>query len=267
MRWRPRYSEEQVREAVENSRSVAGALRWLGLRAAGNNHLTLKKLIAHSGIPTEHFDPKWALRQRPREHATPLADVLVEDSTFNRGHLKRRLYDEGLKSRVCELCGQGEVWRGRSMSLILDHINGIATDNRIVCPNCAGTLETHCGRNKRFDRRPRQCLHCGGEFMPKYHSHRYCSQRCGVHSKGSREPKPDTRKVPRPSYEQLLSDLQSVSLVAVGRKYGVSDNAVRKWLRSYEHQRNVGSEHNVGSERNIGSGETPVAGEEEDLAA
>jgi len=27
-----------------------------------------------------------------------------------------------------------------------------------------------------------------------------------------------------------------MSMVAVGRKYGVSDNAVRKWLRWYERQ-------------------------------
>jgi transposase-like protein len=28
-----------------------------------------------------------------------------------------------------------------------------------------------------------------------------------------------------------------MSYVAVGRKYGVSDNAVRKWLRRYEYER------------------------------
>ena len=28
-----------------------------------------------------------------------------------------------------------------------------------------------------------------------------------------------------------------MSCVAVGRKYGVSDNAVRKWLRWYERER------------------------------
>jgi len=38
---------------------------------------------------------------------------MVENSTYNRGHLKQRLYDEGLKKRVCELCGQGELWNGR----------------------------------------------------------------------------------------------------------------------------------------------------------
>jgi transposase-like protein len=47
---------------------------------------------------------------------------------------------------------------------------------------------------------------------------------------------PETRKVDRPSYKQLLADLESMSFVAVGRKYGVSDNAVRKWVRWYKHR-------------------------------
>ena len=47
-------------------------------------------------------------------------------------------------------------------------------------------------------------------------------------------PHPETRKVPRPSYEQLKGDLAQMSWGAVGRKYGVSDNAVRKWVRWYE---------------------------------
>jgi transposase-like protein len=45
------------------------------------------------------------------------------------------------------------------------------------------------------------------------------------------------RKVERPSYEQLLGELREMSWVAIGRKYGVSDNAVRKWLRRYEAER------------------------------
>jgi hypothetical protein len=125
------------------------------------------------------------------------------------------------------------------MSLILDHINGAPTDNRlenlrIVCPNCAATLDTHCGRKNRIAREPRRCLHCRDEFVPNYDSQRYCSRACGVHSNGPRGPKPAIRKVPRPSYEQLLEDVESMSFVAVGRKYGVSDNAVRKWIRWYE---------------------------------
>jgi hypothetical protein len=34
-----------------------------------------------------------------------------------------------------------------------------------------------------------------------------------------------SRKVERPPYEQLQTNPESMSLLAVGRKYGVSDNA------------------------------------------
>ena len=54
------------------------------------------------------------------------------------------------------------------MSLILDHINGVADDNRlenlqIVCPNCAATLDTHCGRANRLPVGDRACLRCGAD--------------------------------------------------------------------------------------------------------
>jgi hypothetical protein len=223
---------------------MAEALRKLGLRPAGGNHKTLKKLIESYGISTAHFDPYWTQRGQRRPDATPLEAILVEHSTYSRSHLKRRLYDEGVKRRTCELCGQSEEWQGRQMALILDHINGVATDNRlenlqIVCPNCAATLDTHCGRKNRRDRTPRACRWCSAEFIPKYATHRYCSPACGVHSRGPRKPQPERRKVERPSYEQLMAEIQAMSFVAVGRKYGVSDNAVRKWIRWYEYQREM----------------------------
>ena len=45
------------------------------------------------------------------------------------------------------------------------------------------------------------------------------------------------RTVERPPYEQLLREISETSWSAVGRKYGVSDNAVRKWVRWYESER------------------------------
>lgn len=44
------------------------------------------------------------------------------------------------------------------------------------------------------------------------------------------------RKVERPSYETLLKELEESNYSAVGRKYGVSDNSIRKWLKSYKKQ-------------------------------
>src|ERR1700674_4849585 len=109
----PRYTEPDVRDAVASSRSLTEALRKLELRPAGGNHRTLRKLIARYGISTDHFDPNWSRRCSLRKKtATPLDEILVEGSTYSRGTLKRRLYEVGLKSRRCELCGQTELWRG-----------------------------------------------------------------------------------------------------------------------------------------------------------
>lgn len=41
------------------------------------------------------------------------------------------------------------------------------------------------------------------------------------------------RKVERPSKEQLLEEIATSSFLAVGAKYGVSDNAIRKWCIAY----------------------------------
>src|SRR5205807_2262740 len=87
-----------------------------------------------------------------------------------------------------------------------------------------------------FELRP--CALCGRMFVPPRANQRYCSVKCGSrHDNRDRRPKPATRKVSRPSYEQLMADVESMSMVAVGRKYGVSDKAVRKWIRWYEYQR------------------------------
>jgi hypothetical protein len=228
-----------LREAVARSLTWAATLRLLGYEAKGANYRTVQRWSAIWGITTDHFDPNAARRRANGGRAKRLEDVMVANSNYRRGQLKDRLFAEGLKQRVCELCGQGEVWNGRRMALVLDHINGVSNDHRlenlqIVCANCAATLDTHCGRNLP---RERSCPGCGQVFAPKHIRHRYCSQACwGTVSRDRKLgiPQPHLRKVERPSYEQLKEDLRTMSMLAVGRKYGVSDNAVRKWIRWYE---------------------------------
>jgi hypothetical protein len=236
----PRYSEAEARAAIASSSSFAEALRKLDLRAAGGNWRTLKRYATEVWrIPIDHFDPHSASRAalgRARTPARPLDALLTADSGSARGNLKRRLYQEGIKERRCELCGQGEEWRGRRMALILDHINGIGTDNRlenlrIVCPNCAATLDTHCGRNMKL---VRPCAACGVTFHSDDPDQRHCSQSCGQRSPAAVAAQHTRRRVERPPYEQLRSEVEVLGWSAVGRKYGVSDNAVRKWMRAYE---------------------------------
>jgi hypothetical protein len=239
MPWPPPFSEPDLRAAIAQSLSWAGTLRLLGYEVKGANYRTVQRWATTWGISSDHFDANAARRATRGAHAKPLEVITVKNSTYQRGQLKDRLFAEGIKQRACELCGQGEIWNGRPMSLVLDHINGVSNDHRlenlqIVCPNCAATLDTHCGRNLP---RERTCPGCGQAFAPTTIRHRYCTQACwGTVASRLKlgVPQPHLRKVERPSYDQLLEDVRTMSFLAIGRKYGVTDNAVRKWIRSYE---------------------------------
>jgi hypothetical protein len=122
----PCYGEHEARDAIASSLSYSETLRKLGLCATGGNWRTLR-------LWTERWDLHRSLRSQCRQRrssrlrARTLDEVLVRDSTYSRGSLKRRLWAAGLKPRQCELCGQGELWRGLPLGLILDHVNACAT--------------------------------------------------------------------------------------------------------------------------------------------
>lgn len=237
MKW---DDERAIREAVSASITYSEVLERLRLRPAGGNFQQLRRYIARYGISTAHFDQTRARQAKRAQHGRqPLVEILVEGSAFRRSHLKERLYDEGLKARRCEMCGQGEEWRGRSMALILDHVNGVADDNRlenlrILCPNCNATLDTHCGRNARLT--DRACEHCHQAFRPRVATQRFCSHACGWKSPKRRGPRPDLRRAERPPPDELLAMIAAEGYEATGRRFGVSGNAVRKWREAAERE-------------------------------
>jgi hypothetical protein len=229
---RKTWSNEELFEAVSKSKSIRGVARFLYLCHTSTTTLNiLAKKIYELKIDISHFTKNNSHLSFNIRKNTPLSKILTENSTFSRCHLKERLYKENLKKPICELCGQGETWIGKRMSLILDHINGIRDDNRIenlriVCPNCNATLETHCGRKNKSS-----CSVCGNLCKT---GKKFCSKECHYRFKSDNYIPSLNRKVNRPTMAVLKKDIACMSMCAVGRKYGVSDNAIRKWIKWYE---------------------------------
>lgn len=85
---------------------------------------------------------------------TPLKDILIENSSYNRGHLKKRLIKEGILENKCILCKLPPTWEDKDLIMVIDHTNGIKDDNRLenlrlLCPNCNSQTSTFSGRNTK----------------------------------------------------------------------------------------------------------------------
>jgi hypothetical protein len=221
------YEKENLLNIINKSFSIRECLISMNLSVRPGNYKTIKKYINLYELNTDHFysDKRGGLNKYTNSLKYDINDILIENSNYSTSKLKKRLYDEGYKDRYCEMCGQDEVWKGKKMSLILDHINGINNDNRlenlrIVCPNCNATLDTHCRGNKRINTKEINKCKCGKEINKS-------SKKCLECSSLSQ------RKVERPSLETLLKEIEELGYVGTGKKYGVSDNSIRKWVKTY----------------------------------
>ena len=204
----------------------------------GGNMRTLKERICYLNINTDHIDyntTKFKNKTKSCKYKNTLNVVLVENSTYSRCSLKRRLLKNGMLKNECSICGLKNEWQGKKLTLIIDHINGVNNDNRlenlrIVCPNCNIQLDTHSGKNSKgnsvkIEKKIYHCEQCGG--MRKSTSSKLC-----VSCDNKR--RYEIRKVDRPSLKQLVQDIEELNYVGTGRKYGVSDNTIRKWIKMYK---------------------------------
>ncbi len=175
-------SEEEFAEIVAKSKSYNGILKYYGETNPGFI-ATIKNRIKKENVDTSHFNPNWYNEQKTHKAGRhfKLEEILVKNSTFSKGAvLKKKLCNANLKEDKCEICEIGNVYNGKPLTLQLDHINGIHSDNRIenlriLCPNCHSQTETFCGRNlftkkrcldcnKKLRRSSKRCLDCYNKF-------------------------------------------------------------------------------------------------------
>lgn len=144
--------EQEIRNAVKNSRSKRQALIALGVAAQGGNYRVIDGWVKRYNIDTSH----WLGQRWQSESFGPrltLDDILVEGRHTNSSSLRLRLLKEKVFEAICVGCGL-DKWLGDPIPLELDHVNGVHDDNRIenlrlLCPNCHALTPTYRGKNKK----------------------------------------------------------------------------------------------------------------------
>jgi hypothetical protein len=152
----PIVPAEDVRSAMEGSRSIAETMRRCGLDPTnGSAYRRFVDRLEELGIARDQVPGQaWAAgTTRSGRAPRPLQEILVRDSPYRDGSskLRERLIREGVLEPVCAHCGL-TTWRGSPAPLRLDHVNGDPRDNRaenlrLLCANCDALTATYCGRN------------------------------------------------------------------------------------------------------------------------
>ena len=227
---------EEFKTLVASKNTLSDILREFGIEPKGGNIKTVKQRLVSDQIDFSHIPIGWGSNKNRSFGGLPppaLDQVMIECSTYSRSSLKKRLIKNKIIPYVCERCGLAPEWQGQFLSLVLDHKNGVSNDHRkenlrFLCPNCNSQTETFCGKHYAVKRK--NCA-CGRRISNASNLCWSCHRKSPDFHKRVKAPRPSNRKVKdRPSVEVLKKQTDELGFCAVGRIYGVSDNAIRKWI-------------------------------------
>ena len=218
------YSQEELELIISQSTSYKDFARKIGYSAncSGTTLKTIKKKCLEHSLDTSHFTSI----QNSDKVERSVDNVFIENSTACQRTL-RDWYKKGEYSAYeCAICHQEPVWQNQPLTLILDHINGINTDDRLenlrwVCPNCNSQLLTTGSRNpqKQNNKKKYYCIDCGKEVFKN-------TKRCKSCDAKHRTIPLENMLVTR---EELKKLIRTKPFTQIGELFGVTDNAIRKW--------------------------------------
>jgi hypothetical protein len=211
---------ESLEQIIKKCETYKDVIKTLGWNINGTNYSKVKRLIIENNLDISHFlNRSDYMKKYNHDEKKEMCEILIENSTYSRASLKRRLIRESILEYKCSFCNNNGTWFGKKISLILDHINGVNNDNRLtnlrfLCPNCNATLETHCGGNIKNKKNKKE-----KKILTVTH-----------HIEKNKK----LRKTERPPLDTLINDINNLGYKGTGRKYGVSDNSIRKWVNVYK---------------------------------
>lgn len=219
-------SDEKLAEAVKSSTSIMGVLRLLGLSQVGGTHAHYSRRIKRLNLDTTHFNlgrgwSKGRVLPERRKSADDVLVILPEGSPRpRREQLLRSMMEKGFEYK-CSGCSIKE-WMGKPITLDIDHIDGNWLNNleenlRFLCPNCHSQTETF-----GFKKRITHHCECGSEVSRQGKDCRSCASR----KKHEANPKFNW-----PSVEEVTEQVRLTNFSQAGKILGVSDNAIRKFLK------------------------------------
>ena len=223
------YTKEELEQIVQQSKSFTEVVYKLGYNAKGQNINLVKDTIKKLNIDTSHFG-----YTKPQQRT--VENIFIENSTASQSTLRRWYIKGNYTPYVCSICGQKPIWQDKELTLILDHINGKNHDDRLenlrwVCPNCNQQLDTTGYKKMRTINQPKKHYYC-----------KCCGVEIGHNTKNNLCPKcfnETTRICKRPSRDELKQLIRTIPFTTISKKYGVTDNAIRKWCDSYGLPRRV----------------------------
>lgn len=149
-----KYTEKNLRYAVENSISICQALKKLGVKACGGNYKVFKKAVIYFNISTEHFLGQGWNKGNTPSPPKPISLYFENKIEISSYKLKNKLLKEKIKSYECEICGL-ERWQNKKIPLELHHIDGNNKNNSLenvllICPNCHALTDNYRNRKSKI---------------------------------------------------------------------------------------------------------------------
>lgn len=152
-----KLSDEQFVELLKKSSTISEVLFKLGYTVKGNSWgcSQVKRRMDDLNLDYSIFKGKSAVIKIGRLNNVRKKDILKENCKHQRTVLRRYIIKNNLIPYKCAICGCTE-WQGKTLSLELDHINGINNDNRLenlrfLCPNCHSQTSTYGSRNQQLN--------------------------------------------------------------------------------------------------------------------